>query len=227
MINAISQLSNYASGTTATTMKAHREEMLSKMDANGDGSVDKAEFTSFAKQLSSKVGGAKDPEEIFAEIDTDGDGSITKAESDAFDEKMAGEMKAPPPPREDMFSAMDADGDGTVDKAEFIAFGEQLADKPADAKDPEEMFSEIDTNGDGTISKAEMNVFDQKMESKMKSEMPMPMASAGGVSSDTLATLLDSLDQEDSDAKSQYSTAIQQYMSTYQTDTTSLLDLLG
>jgi Ca2+-binding EF-hand superfamily protein len=224
MISAISQLSNYASGTTATTMKAHREEMFSKMDANGDGSVDKAEFTSFAKQLSSKVGGAKDPEDIFAEIDTDGDGSITKAESDAFDEKMAGEMKNR---GAEMFSKMDANGDGSVDKAEFIAFGEQLANKPADAKDPEEMFSEIDTNGDGTISKAEMNAFDQKMESKMKSEMPMPMASAGDVSSDTLATLLDSLDQENSDAKSQYSTAIQQYMGTYQTDTTSLLDLLG
>jgi Ca2+-binding EF-hand superfamily protein len=226
MISAISQLSNYTTGLSTTAMKSRREEMFSEMDTDGNGSIDKAEFTAFGQQLNKKVNEAKDPEEIFAEIDSDGDGNITKIEMDAFDAKMAEKMKAPP---EDMFTAMDTDGNSSVDKTEFAAFGPPTGKKSEDSEnseDSETIFSAIDTNGDGTISRAELEAFDEKMKGQMESKAATTMTSTEDIQSETLATLLESLDDE-GNTSTVFSSAILQYARNYQVDTQSLLDLLG
>jgi hypothetical protein len=72
---------------TAAEIKQHNQEMFKKMDTNGDGSVDKAEFTAFGKQMAEKMGGtgkSNKSDEMFSSMDTDGDGTISQAEAEAF-----------------------------------------------------------------------------------------------------------------------------------------------
>jgi Ca2+-binding EF-hand superfamily protein len=105
-------------------MKARQEEMFAKMDTNGDGTIDKAEFAAFAPPQGEKSGRpGPSVDEMFAAMDSDGDGSITKTEMEAF------QKSHPRPPKvdsEQLFAQIDSDSDGSVTKAEFQAFLEQL-----------------------------------------------------------------------------------------------------
>jgi len=153
MISGIGQL-NWTSGTAAMSARPTPAEMFAKMDTNGDGSVDKAEFTAFGQQMAAKIGKPDKSEELFAKIDTDGDGKISQSENDAFVSQMQSAM--PPPPDgagknpDDMFAKMDTNGDGSVDKTEFSAFFQQRAnqaDSQADSTNkPDDLFSQIDTD---------------------------------------------------------------------------------
>jgi hypothetical protein len=60
--------------------KGQKGKMFEKLDADGDGTVTKAEFLSVH-------------EEHFAKMDADGDGSITKEESEAAREEWRAKMK--------------------------------------------------------------------------------------------------------------------------------------
>ena len=223
MISGIGQL-NWTSGTTATSARPSPAEMFAKMDTNGDGSVDKAEFTAFGKQMAAKMGKADKSEEIFAKIDTDGDGKISQAENDAFVSKMQSAM--PPPPDgaggnlKDMFAKMDTNGDGSVDKTEFEAFIQQMANQ-ADSQTNstnkvDDLFSQIDTDGDGKISKSESSTFAAKMESQMQSML-----------ASSLSTLSNSQQSSASDSSTLYDTIAQRYTQSLSTSAQSAVDLLG
>jgi Ca2+-binding EF-hand superfamily protein len=209
MISGISQLNSYTSGINSMAMKDRHDDMFNQMDTNDDGSIDKAEFTAFGQQMAEKMRKPDKSEEIFSEMDTDGDGNITKAEFDAFGEKMKSKMPSM------MMAEMDANGDGSIDKAEFTAFGLQMAEESGQTDKSEEIFSEIDTDGDGSITKAELDAFDEKMKSRMMAIMLSQMDSTDETSSDN------------SEVSSLFECAIQQYTNTLQTDTQSILDMLG
>jgi hypothetical protein len=92
MINSInSSIGQTMNRPSAAEMKQHKQEMFTQIDTNGDGSIDKAEFSEFGKMMAEKTGQPDKSEEMFAKMDTDGDGLISQAESDAFE---------PPPPPE-------------------------------------------------------------------------------------------------------------------------------
>jgi len=61
-------------------MQKHQDRMFSKTDGNGDGAIDKAEFSEFALKLSEKTGKSLDMENIFSTYDADGDGALSKGE---------------------------------------------------------------------------------------------------------------------------------------------------
>lgn len=60
------------------------EDMFSKMDSDGDGSVSKSEF-----EAASPDGNTSKADEIFSTIDTDQDGTISASENEAAMEKFA------------------------------------------------------------------------------------------------------------------------------------------
>jgi Ca2+-binding EF-hand superfamily protein len=130
LINSITSSSSSLQATGSLKMKARQEEMFAKMDSNGDGKIDKAEFAEFAPPEGEKSGGTRPSvDDMFAAMDSDGDGSITKAEMEAF------HKSHPRPPKidsEQLFAQIDSNSDGSVTKVEFQAFLEQL-EKQADA----------------------------------------------------------------------------------------------
>ncbi len=58
--------------------------MFSKIDSNGDNSIDKSELSSLVEDISSKSGEEIDSEELFASLDSDEDGTISEEESEAL-----------------------------------------------------------------------------------------------------------------------------------------------
>jgi Ca2+-binding EF-hand superfamily protein len=174
MISGVSQYNNYATGIDLAALQSRREEMFAKMDANGNGYIDKVELKSFGEQL---AGQAKGPsaDELMSRMDTDGDGQISKAEFDAAEaeraNRVASRRPGPPPPKEDLFSLIDTNGDGSVDKTELETFMQQSAAETGQTEDSEDVFSAIDTDGDGQISQAEFIAAMAKVERAMMAAM--------------------------------------------------------
>jgi Ca2+-binding EF-hand superfamily protein len=219
MISGIGQL-NWTSGTTATSARPSPAEMFAKMDTNGDGSVDKAEFTAFGKQMAAKIGKAGKSEDIFAKIDTDGDGKISQSENEAFVRQMKSAMPRPPNGAggnpNDMFAQMDTNGDDAVDKTEFEAFIRQMANETESTDKSNDLFSQIDTDGDGKISKSESATFAVKIESQMQSML-----------ASSLSTLSNSQQSSASDSSTLYDAIAQRYAQSLSTSAQSAVDLLG
>ncbi|SYZ72283.1 hypothetical protein TRIP_C20398 [Candidatus Zixiibacteriota bacterium] len=93
MINGIGRIVSYMNAADPSAVKDRAEEMFANMDTNGDGIIDKAEFTEFGRKMAANIGKADKSEELFSKMDTDGDGQISKAEFEAFGEKMKGRAK--------------------------------------------------------------------------------------------------------------------------------------
>jgi Ca2+-binding EF-hand superfamily protein len=159
MISSIGSSYDQIARLSLADMKQQRQEIFSQIDTNGDGSIDKAEFTAFGKLMAEKMGAPDQSDEIFSAIDTDGDGLLTETEMDAFKPSggpNAADMK---PNRQDMFNQIDTNGDSSIDKAEFAAFGELMAEETGAPDRSDEIFSMMDTDGDGLISEAEADAF--------------------------------------------------------------------
>ncbi|MGH6651816.1 MAG: EF-hand domain-containing protein [Sphingopyxis sp.] len=74
------------------------DALFARMDANGDGKIDKAELTKAAEARAAKKGDAAPVDsakidEMIKRIDTNGDGAVDKAEMDAMRKAAA---SAPP-----------------------------------------------------------------------------------------------------------------------------------
>jgi Ca2+-binding EF-hand superfamily protein len=203
-------------------MRPTAEEMFSKIDSNGDGSIDKAEFTAFGQQMASKIGKPDKSEEVFSQIDTDGDGKISKAEHNTFVSQMEANRPqgAMPPPGgmnpEEMFAKMDANGDGSVDEAEFETFQQQMQKQSEATDQSDEVFSRIDTDGDGKISQSESDTFVAKMKSEMQSMLL-----------NTLSSQSNSQQSSEADTNSLYSAVAQRYTQSVTSNALSVVDMLG
>ena len=69
---------------SADMIQQRQEEMFSKIDQNGDGSIDKSEFQVMSEKMSEMSGQSIDFEEVFSEIDTDGNGQLSLEEMESF-----------------------------------------------------------------------------------------------------------------------------------------------
>lgn len=113
----------------------HRAErldrMFEKLDANGDGAIDKAEVEAGRTAR-------------FSAADANSDGVLTT------DELSAAAAKRAEKHIERMMSRLDKDGDGSLSDAEYAAAGDGR-----DSKRGAKMFKRFDADGDGRVTRAE------------------------------------------------------------------------
>lgn len=104
------------------------DAMFKRMDANGDGSVSKAEFDEFNTKR-------------FKEMDADNDGKVTREEMDTrVNRAMRNGLKH----FEERFSAADLNHDDVLDRVEAQAMPVM-----------EVFFDQVDTNKDGKVTREE------------------------------------------------------------------------
>ena len=228
MTNGVNQYTSSAIAAATTTPGDRLAKMFAKMDSNGDGYIDKAEFTAFHQQHAHKNHAGESADDIFAKIDTNGDGKISQDELSAFQAVMKSKRQATLSAatssqnaagnQSDWFSKMDTNGDGSVDKAEFTAFGQKLAASRSKATDnSDQLFSQIDTDGDGKLSKSEADTFITGLMSKMES-----MITGGG-----LSTLLNPQANANVGTNTIYKSDAQAASQPASSDTQPILNVLG
>ncbi len=233
MISSISSSLNFGSQMGVQSMQQFKEKMFSKIDSDGNGGIDKTEFSDLAKKMSEMSGSSQSVEDIFSTYDTDGDDSLSMDELDSF---MKDNAPQPPPmnglmggqgmqnPLEDLFSKIDGDSDGSINKSEFEDFAKNISERTGESTDVDDVFSTYDTDGDSSLSMDEMDSF-------MKDNAPTPPAGMQNAMStygknmgaDQLSSLLDLLSNRSSDSKSgapDSTNSIQDY-------TSKLLETLG
>jgi Ca2+-binding EF-hand superfamily protein len=174
--------SSYASTQTraADTSKL-QQQLFSKVDANGDKSIDQTELTSFLDYVGEKTGSSIDSAAALKALDSDGNGSISETEltdnaSALFDQLksqlMSSQMQLgsapppPPPPKEDssqMFSSIDTDGDGSISKTELESFVSSRSGESGQGSSVDDILARDDADGDGSISSTE---FEDAMSSR-------------------------------------------------------------
>lgn len=131
--------------------------MFQKVDSSGDGSIDSAEFSTMAQQLSETSETEIDTETAMTSYDSDGDGGLSGDELKSFlddngfappEREMGGQppkggggMQGPPPPPQesDSTSGITSEGiqaylqqltNGTTDETDFVSMlMEQFSDQ--------------------------------------------------------------------------------------------------
>jgi Ca2+-binding EF-hand superfamily protein len=171
------------------SMQQRQDDMFSKIDSNGDGKIDKAEFSDLAKKMSEMSGSSINADDAFTKYDANKDGTLSKDELSSFmkdnapapSDGMSGAMgqtgmQGSQSMFDKMFSKIDSSGDGKVDKTEFSAMTKKMSEMSGSSINADEAFSKYDANKDGTLSKDELTSF-------MKDNAPAPPTGmAGGMS---------------------------------------------
>jgi Ca2+-binding EF-hand superfamily protein len=141
-------------------MQALQEKLFTKLDANGDGGINKTELSEFMSFAAQSSGGqaTTDSSALFSSLDSDGNGAISQAElSDGvktlFDQLRTQLMTATKeasettsvkkPDTEELFSTVDANGDGLIDQDELGSF--MAANPPPSGADSGGGFSKLES----------------------------------------------------------------------------------
>lgn len=165
----VSGISSSSSFSTAS-LSEMRQKMFNKIDTNSDGSIDKAEMSSFLQQSTTQNTSSL-VDKIFSKQDTDQNGLISQIESNSAMEKLGQEMKegggisamsGMPPSPDKVFDTADTNKDGFVSKDELAAVMGQ------NEGNIDKLFSKVDTNGDGLISRTEDETFRKQMTERMQ-----------------------------------------------------------
>ncbi len=144
-----------------------------KLDANGDGAIDRSEaaanprlvqkFDAMDKNRDGKLAREEMPRrgergrgarEAMAALDTDQDGRISRTESAGGEGRLAGR-----------FDEMDANKDGFIDRADREMRGKQRKDA---------WFANADVDKDGKLSRAEMDAARAQLPQREGRRAPMP-----------------------------------------------------
>ncbi len=105
MISSISNSFSYGSQMGVRSMQQFKEKMFSKIDSDGNGGIDKTEFSDLAKKMSEMSGSSINVDDVFSKYDADGDNSLSMDELDSFNKD-----NPPPPPPAGMQNAMSTYG---------------------------------------------------------------------------------------------------------------------
>lgn len=79
-VQAQSGASGYASQGTSTDLSAMAQQLMSAIDSNKSGTVDKAEFSQAAQALAQNANNSSNTDAVFSKMDTNGDGQISSDE---------------------------------------------------------------------------------------------------------------------------------------------------
>jgi Ca2+-binding EF-hand superfamily protein len=180
MISSISSMGSYVNQMLTQSMQQRRDDLFTKVDSNGDGSIDTTEFSELAKKLSKDTGTTINADDAFSTYDANGDGSLSKDELDAFMKDNAptppdgmggmGQMNMQPMQQnmlDDLFGKVDSNGDGSIDTTEFSELASNISGDTGTTINADDAFSTYDANGDGSLSKDELSSF-------MKDNAPPP-----------------------------------------------------
>lgn len=156
------------------------EELFSKLDSSGQGSLSKADFQSALDSTASTSTASSDVDDLFSQLDTDSDGSVTKQEftdalkqlSDQMDQQFesmrmqqamqgggAGGMGGMPPPPPD-----GGDDSGFTQEelsSQLSEIGSSDSTRSTMISNIVDNFDEADTDSDGKVSFKEAMAFDQ------------------------------------------------------------------
>ncbi len=141
------QLRASGSSTSSTSSTSTTDDLFSKIDTSGDGTVSEDEFNTFRSEMEAQfknsvmtskydsTGAATSTDDLFSKVDSDGDGTVSEDEFGMFRSAMESHGAPPPPPPpdssasssssssiDDLFGKIDTDGDGTVSEDEFGTF---------------------------------------------------------------------------------------------------------
>ena len=120
----------------ATAPKGERGSYFKKADADGNGTLSRAEVEKSVPRLAM----------TFDQIDTDKDGQLSRGELHAWKKAHKGERQAKAAER---FKHADTDGDGAISRAEAGKHAPRLAQK----------FDLIDANKDGKLTQDELRAY--------------------------------------------------------------------
>jgi Ca2+-binding EF-hand superfamily protein len=157
MINAISANNASAAYGTGGASRASKyvDQIFSKLDANGDGSFDKTELTSFVQGAQSTGDTSVDVDKIFSALDANGDGSVTKQEFGDAARRLHDQLQSQSH-SDKLFAKIDTNGDGTIGSDELSSFISSLpASTDGSVSKLADLLKQADTNGDGSITKTE------------------------------------------------------------------------
>ncbi len=101
MISSVSNMHSMSAMPGMSAMAGMRkppsaEEMFSRVDADGSGSVDKTELQGMIDKVSQRTGESLDVDEVLASADTNGDGAVDQTEFASILETF---RPSGPPPR--------------------------------------------------------------------------------------------------------------------------------
>jgi len=181
MIDSIGGMSALTGNTNIEAMRQqHRAQMFSRIDKNGDGSIDKTEMQTFADKMSAKTGQSMNVDDVFTKYDANGDGVLNQDEMDAAMtalRKSSGQTAAPNTQStvsQALFSS--ASSSGNTDSTLLSMLNGQSSSQVSGMgqggmPSPQEMFKQVDTNGDGSVDKAELQAFADKVSAKTGQSM--------------------------------------------------------
>jgi Ca2+-binding EF-hand superfamily protein len=125
-----------ADNTTAPAAKGEHGSHFKKADADGNGTLSRAEVEKAMPRLSGK----------FDSIDTNKDGQLSRGELSAWKKAHKGELQAKAAER---FKHADTNADGKISRAEAEKNAPRLAKK----------FDAIDANKDGQLTQDELRAY--------------------------------------------------------------------
>lgn len=132
------------------------EEVMTAMDADGDGRISRTEFETAAAemdtQMTSRKAGPPPPEKpSFSDLDGNGDGSISLEELETAVQQSSGDARGPS--ADELLASMDTDGDGLISQAEFDAAQAAMESRMITATTPTTGSGEGTSGGESTANR--------------------------------------------------------------------------
>jgi len=219
-ISSVSSAWSGASVQRASRPPPSPERLLSKIDADGSGSVSDTELQGLLDDVAKKTGVSSQTSaaDLVKQYDANGDGTLNADElgktlqsvlppppsTMAFAQSRSGDSSSAATGQagDDLFGKVDSDGDGAVSQTELQALLEAMSGGTASKTgvSSDQVFSQLDADGDGSLSEAE---FDAGRPSGAEGEaggmqamggMPPPPGGPGGAGGSSSAASYDPLD---------------------------------
>lgn len=95
MINGIGNFGGMMPSYGSQSTQQVRDQLFQKADTDSNGTIDKAEFQTFAQMMSEKTGFQPEGQDAFSKVDADSDGVLSRSEFDAGHDRAMEKMGPP------------------------------------------------------------------------------------------------------------------------------------
>ena len=176
-ISSVSSAWSSASVQRASRPGPSPQQLLSKIDADGNGGVDSTELQGLLDKVAKKTGVSSDTSaaDLLTKFDANSDGNLN---ADELGKTMQSFMPAPSTmdfvqsrssadstseatngTGDDLFGTVDSDGDGAVSKTELQALLEAMSGGTVSQTgvSSDDAFAALDTDGDGSLTQTEFD----------------------------------------------------------------------